>query len=53
MKRFAAIVSLLFLQFSAAAQDIGIQLYSFREQFPKDVAGTLKRISIMGFTKLE
>jgi sugar phosphate isomerase/epimerase len=53
MKCIALIFTLVLLHFNSAAQDIGIQLYSFREQFPKDVDGTLKRISIMGFTKLE
>lgn len=33
--------------------EIGVQLYSFRNQFPKDVEGTLKKIRAMGITELE
>ncbi len=53
MNRVVSIVCLTFLYFSLHAQDIGVQLYSFRNQFPKDVAGTLSRIRNMGITKLE
>jgi sugar phosphate isomerase/epimerase len=53
MKPLTAIVFLLSLHAAVAAQDIGVQLYSFREQFSKDVPGTLKRVSNLGITKLE
>ena len=32
---------------------IGIELYSFRNQFAKDVPGTLQKISKMGITEIE
>ncbi len=35
------------------AQEIGIQLYSLRNQFKKDVSGSLKTISDWGLTNLE
>lgn len=35
------------------AQEIGLQLYSLRNQFKKDVNGTLDMIQKWGFTKLE
>ncbi len=53
MNKIAAILILVLIQTTLYGQDIGVQLYSFREQFKKDVAGTLKRISNMGITKLE
>jgi len=53
MKFLAAFAFLLLLQTAVAAQDIGVQLYSFRDQFSKDVPGTLKRVSNLGITKLE
>ncbi len=36
-----------------AAQEIGLQLYSLRNQFKKDVKGTLDLIQSWGITKLE
>ncbi|UII76467.1 sugar phosphate isomerase/epimerase [Flagellimonas sp. HMM57] len=36
-----------------ASQEIGIQLYSLRNQFEKDVPGTLKMIRDWGITKIE
>lgn len=35
------------------AQEVGVQLYSFRNQFPGDVPGTLEKISKMGIKELE
>ncbi|WP_411032196.1 sugar phosphate isomerase/epimerase family protein [Spongiimicrobium sp. 3-5] len=35
------------------SQEIGIQLYSLREQFKQDVPGTLKLISSWGISKIE
>jgi len=37
----------------AKAQTIGLQLYSLRNQFPKDVAGTLALIKSWGISELE
>ena len=51
--------SLLFvagLTASAVAQPkspVGLQLYSFREQFPKDVPGMLAKVRQMGFREVE
>jgi hypothetical protein len=46
--------SCLFLQvLYASSQDIGVQLYSFRNQFKNDIPGTLDAIKNMGITKLE
>lgn len=36
-----------------SGQDIGVQLYSFRHQFAKDVPGTLEMISKMGLKEIE
>lgn len=38
---------------SAFAQEIGLQLYTFRKEIPKDVAGMHKRIHEMGIKELE
>lgn len=47
-------LALVLLSASAGAQtDIGVQLYSFRNQFPKDVPGTFEKISKMGIRYLE
>ena len=36
-----------------SAQEIGLQLYSLRNQIPKDVSGTLKQIKSWGITEIE
>jgi sugar phosphate isomerase/epimerase len=46
-------IALLFHVGVLPAQDIGVQLYSFRNQFKTDVPGTLDVIRKMGITKLE
>jgi sugar phosphate isomerase/epimerase len=38
---------------SINAQETGIELYSFRNQFPKDVKGTLDKIKSFGITAVE
>ncbi|EAR01798.1 sugar phosphate isomerase/epimerase family protein [Maribacter sp. HTCC2170] len=48
----ALIVSQIGIQ-QLAAQEFGIQLYSLRNQFKKDVSGSLKTISEWGLTNLE
>lgn len=60
MKYFKSIVSILavsmVIQTSVQqlnAQEFGIQLYSLRNQFKKDVSGSLKSISDWGLTNLE
>ena len=49
---FLAILLCLTL-FGSAQPKIGIELYSFRNQFAKDVPGTLEKISKMGVTEVE
>jgi len=48
-------ISLLVVCFSlpAMAQEVGLQLYSLRNQFKEDVKGTLDLIETWGITKLE
>ena len=51
-----AVVLLMFFQmglYNVSAQEYGIQLYSLRNQFKKDVPGSLKTISDWGLTYLE
>lgn len=43
----------LLLNMPVKAQETGVQLYSFRNQIPKDVAGMMQRISAMGFKAIE
>lgn len=44
----------LLISFSVSAQNkIGVQLYSFRNQFAKDVPGTLEKVNKMGITEVE
>lgn len=38
---------------SVHAQEIGLQLYSLREQFSKDVTGTMAKVKSMGVTEIE
>lgn len=39
--------------FNAAAQQVGVQLYTFRNDFKKDVKGTLEMIRGLGITTIE
>jgi len=34
-------------------KDVGLQLYSLREMLPKDVQGTLQKVSLAGYTQVE
>lgn len=52
-KHIAVFVSLLVLSLPVLSQTIGVQLYSFRNQFSKDVPGTLQKISAMGIREIE
>jgi sugar phosphate isomerase/epimerase len=51
--RSLILIALFFPVFYASSQDIGVQLYSFRNQFKSDIPGTLDTIKKMGLTKLE
>jgi sugar phosphate isomerase/epimerase len=37
----------------SSAQEIGLQLYSLRNEIPKDVPGTLKQVKTWGITEIE
>ena len=39
--------------FKSQSQEVGIQLYSLRNQFKKDIPGTLELIRSWGLTKVE
>ena len=39
--------------FSAPAKTVGLQLYSMREQLPKDVRGTIKKVAEAGYKEVE
>jgi len=55
-KYLLLIVAIIFSPFmlqQTNAQEIGLQLYSLRNQFKSDVPGTLKAISSWGITKIE
>lgn len=49
---FALFISLI-ISFNLQSQEIGVQLYSFRNQIPKDIPGTLQKIREMGIVELE
>jgi sugar phosphate isomerase/epimerase len=54
MKKKVTIAAFVILVFTGAAQTtIGLQLYSFRNEFAKDVPGTLQKISAMGIRQIE
>ncbi|HLG38151.1 MAG TPA: sugar phosphate isomerase/epimerase [Chitinophagaceae bacterium] len=54
MKKIIVFSMICFMAFSLVAQDkVGVQLYSFRNQFKTDVPGTLKAIKGMGITYVE
>jgi len=50
---FATLVFLIVVLAAAAQTNIGLQLYSFRNEFKTDVAGTLEKISAMGIRQIE
>ncbi len=41
------------ITFSATAQEVGLQLYSLRNQFEKDVPGTMAKVKKMGIKEVE
>src|ERR1700712_5480989 len=54
MKNIITAFAFLFVIFAATAQTtIGLQLYSFRNEFKTDVPGTLEKISAMGIRQIE
>lgn len=52
---FKTLILLFFVLFplGAESQEIGLQLYSLRNEFPKDVPGTFAKIKSWGITNLE
>ena len=50
---YAFIILCLIFEKNATAQEYGLQLYSLREQFKKDVPGTLQQISKWGIKEIE
>ena len=50
---YAFIIFAFILEKTATAQEFGLQLYSLREQFKKDVPGTLKQIHKWGIKEIE
>lgn len=50
---YAFIIFAFILEKSATAQEYGLQLYSLREQFKTDVAGTLQQIHKWGIKEIE
>ena len=54
LKSSSLLASKLLLCFFVFGQsEIGVQLYTFRNQIPKDVPGMLQKISNMGIRELE
>ncbi len=53
MKKFICLLAIVSVSVSIHAQEIGLQLYSFRNQIPKDIPGTLAKIRAMGIKELE
>ncbi len=53
MKKLTVVLALFCCTMVAKTQTIGIQLYSLRDQFPKNVPGTLELIKSWGITELE
>jgi sugar phosphate isomerase/epimerase len=53
MHKRLLLIACIFSQVLVNAQEIGVQLYSFRNQIPKDIPGTLQKIRAMGIKELE
>jgi sugar phosphate isomerase/epimerase len=49
---FAFFISMC-MSLNLLSQEIGVQLYSFRNQIPKDIPGTMQKIRMMGISELE
>jgi sugar phosphate isomerase/epimerase len=52
-KTTASVQKLMVMADEPKKIDVGLQLYSLRVQFPKDVPGTMKKIHDMGITDVE
>lgn len=52
-KRIMAVAALFFIALPVFAQEIGVELYSFRKQLPGNVPAMLEKISRMGIKELE
>jgi sugar phosphate isomerase/epimerase len=50
---YAFIILFLLIEKNVIAQEYGLQLYSLREQFKKDVPGTLRQINKWGIREIE
>lgn len=48
-----AVLVMMYDAMPAQTPEIGVELYSFRNQLPKDVPGTLQKIAAMGIKELE
>ncbi|HET8735246.1 MAG TPA: sugar phosphate isomerase/epimerase [Pricia sp.] len=53
MKKLFGILSAVLFTIPLTAQEVGLQLYSLRNQFKDDVPGTLQLINDWGITKIE
>jgi sugar phosphate isomerase/epimerase len=53
MKKIIMALFLIFIQLNLVAQEIGLQLYSLRNEISKDVQGTLKQVKSWGITEIE
>ncbi|NNE76844.1 MAG: sugar phosphate isomerase/epimerase [Pricia sp.] len=53
MRKIVVFVSVVLMLQSSFAQEVGLQLYSLRNQFKEDVPGTLKIINDWGISKIE
>lgn len=53
MKKIILLTACLAFVFALHAQEIGVQLYTFRNQFKKDVKATVELISSMGIKEIE
>lgn len=53
MKKIILFVACLAFVLALHAQEIGVQLYTFRNQFKKDVKGTVELIHSMGIKEIE
>lgn len=53
MKKLLTVLAIGCMAFGAIAQEVGLQLYSLRNQFKEDVPGTLKLINSWGISKIE
>jgi len=53
MRKWISLLVMLSFAVSLMAQEIGLQLYSLRNQFKKDIEGTLKTIVDWGIDKVE